>query len=130
MFQFVTHGVAIQEPHSVVNLGMAWLNGSNRPLEKRKGERCAVSPFSPPNPLGSRLMGSRLICRRAGAVSYWRETERKMRDARFNRVRLSGSFSGRGCKRRMRWKGMMPLHKRPSPAPGILKALAFIGRPV
>ena len=30
---------------------------------KRKGERCAVPPFSPQSPLGSRLMGSRLICR-------------------------------------------------------------------
>ena len=47
MFQFVTHGVAIQEPHSVVNLGMAWLNGSNRPLEREKGRGTPCPLFLP-----------------------------------------------------------------------------------
>ena len=47
MFQFVTHGVAIQEPHGIVNLGMAWLNGSNRPLEREKGRGTPCPLFLP-----------------------------------------------------------------------------------
>ena len=47
MFQFVTHGVAIQEPHGIVNLGMAWLNGSNRPLEREKGRGAPCPLFLP-----------------------------------------------------------------------------------
>lgn len=70
MFQFVTHGVAIQEPHGIVNLGMAYgsMATTCRWKEKRgRGTPCPL--FLPSNPPGSRLMGSRLICRRAGAVS-------------------------------------------------------------
>ena len=67
MFQFVTHGVAIQEPHGIVNLGMAWLNGSNRPLEREKG-RGAPLPHFLPNPLAP-VDGESADMPQAGAVS-------------------------------------------------------------
>ncbi|XUR85632.1 hypothetical protein WCP94_002272 [Bilophila wadsworthia] len=49
MFQFVTHGVAIQEPHGIVNLGMAYgsMATTCRWKEKRgRGTPCPL--FLPP----------------------------------------------------------------------------------
>lgn len=68
MFQFVAHAVAIQEPHGIVNLGMAWLNGATGRWKEKRGE---VQPCPLFSPQSARLPvdGESADMPRAGAVS-------------------------------------------------------------